>query len=129
MVFAPPFSGFYNVLIRCSHRLFTCPRALDPCRDPVTERTHTHTQTPTSQNITIMRSKNLQFCAFFTRCYTTCISACNVARVLHFLCTHHAHVMHMWFTSRVSSANHMTHHMIHHLFHSKKKSSVYHLLT
>lgn len=81
-----------------------------------------HTQTPTSQNITIMRSKNLQFCAFFTRCYTTCISACNVARVLHFLCTHHAHVMHMWCTSRVSSANHMTHHMIHHNYFILRKN-------
>ena len=69
-----------------------------------------------------MRSKNLQFCAFFTRCYTTCISACNVARVLHFLCTHHAHVLHMWCTSRVSSANHMTHHMIHHNYFILRKN-------
>ena len=73
-----------------------------------------------------MRSKNLQFCAFFTRCYTTCISACNVARVFAFLihtsCACYAHVVHI---TSIISKSHDSSHDSSQLFHSKKKSSVY----
>ena len=64
---------------------------------------HTHTQTPTTQNITIMRSKDLQshswrilFSFFPTRCFVTCIFACDVWRM--FCSSSYAHSMPMFCT-------------------------------